>query len=209
MLYQLDHILGSLSKVRLLRAVLPLRTPFTGREAQRLGRIRSTGGAQKALEELSDLNLVSRVQAGAAHVYEVNTNHRLYGALLQLFSDEEKLIGDVVSELTGSLQQTGLITNLVSIVVFGSVARRATHSRSDVDLLVVVKTKRSVAKVSEAIRSQIRRLRNNYGVTLSPYVIPRADLSARYHDGDPLMQEVKASGRTLVGEPVCELLGDA
>ncbi|MGQ0815581.1 MAG: nucleotidyltransferase domain-containing protein [Gemmatimonadota bacterium] len=209
MLYQLDHILGSLSKVQLLRAVLPLTTPFTGREAQRLGRIRSTGGAQKALEELSDLNLITRVQAGSAHVYEVNTTHHLYSALLQLFRDEEKLIGDVVSEITGSLEEAGLHSQLVSVVVFGSVARGRTHSRSDVDLLVVVQRKSSVAKVSQAIGSHTRRLRNRYGVALSPYVIPRDELLARYRAGDPLLQDIMASGRTLVGEPVSELFGAA
>jgi len=47
----LNSVFGSTTKVRLLRALLPLTSAVSGREAG----VRSMGGAQRALTELAQL----------------------------------------------------------------------------------------------------------------------------------------------------------
>lgn len=68
----LKAVLGSTTKVQILRALLPLVSPVSGREAQRLAGIRSDQGVRAALEELSDLEILHRVQTRKAYLYQIN-----------------------------------------------------------------------------------------------------------------------------------------
>ena len=199
MLNQLNFILGSVSKVQLLRAVLPLTTPFSGREAQRLGGVRSTAGAQKALEELADMNVLQRITAGSVQLHAVNTDHYLYRTLAALFAEEASIPGRLAEEILGSLGDHA--SSVLSIMLYGSAARGDMHARSDLDLLVIVDGKSAEERVEKLFRSATtHRLRKEFGVEVSSYIVTRAAARRRYLGGDPLMKEVVANGREIVGQ---------
>jgi len=206
MLNLLDHVLGSESKVQMLRALLPLDTPASGRETQRLAGVRSNAGAQRALDELSDLRILERTEAGGAHLYQINRAHHLFEALAGLFEREQGSLDVVRTELERALGPAGEAPEVLSVVVFGSVATGNARPGSDLDVLVLTAAKEATADVEARIRAAATPLSRRLGLSLSPYVLSRADASFRYHDGDPLMQAIMTDGRTLIGAFLQELL---
>ncbi|MEX0893606.1 MAG: nucleotidyltransferase domain-containing protein [Gemmatimonadota bacterium] len=206
MLNLLDHVLGSDSKVQILRALLPLDSPASGRETQRLGGIRSNAGAQRALDELSDLRILERTEAGGAHLYQINTAHYFYEALAGLFERERGSLDVVRTELERALGHAGVAPEILSVVVFGSAATGKSRPGSDLDVLVLTGGEEATAAVEERIREAAAPLSRRLGLWLSPYVLSRADASFRYQDGDPLMQAISTEGRTLIGNSLQDLL---
>ena len=75
----LDHILTNRGKVRLLRALIPLSRPVSGREAAKLARLSQTP-ALRALNDLVALGILHRMETFSQHLYEVlsllNEQHR-------------------------------------------------------------------------------------------------------------------------------------
>jgi predicted nucleotidyltransferase len=207
MLNLLDQVLGTESKVQVLRAVLPLNTPASGREVQRLGGIRSNAGAQRALDELSSLSILERTETAGAHLYQVNTAHHLYHALVELFDAEAGLLGVVRAGLEQALEHAGKLPAVLSVVVFGSVARGRVAFGSDLDLLVVTRSKRTVGAVEKAIRTIAAPISGRLiGLPISPYVLPMSEVASRYRKGDPLLAIIVSEGRTLLGDDLSEVL---
>ena len=56
--YVLDELLGTATKMRVLRVLLQLDSPVSGKEAKRLARVRSAASMWTALDELSDLGIL-------------------------------------------------------------------------------------------------------------------------------------------------------
>src|SRR5690606_25261375 len=133
--HPLDGILGSTAKVQILRALLPLTSPVSGREAQKLAGIRSRRGAGTALEDLSKLGVLNLTETRGSHLYEINHEHELITHLQDLFSAEEKRLSGFIAVIRQSLVQRRLEERVRSLILYGSNARREGKPGSDVDLL--------------------------------------------------------------------------
>lgn len=206
MLTQLDYILGSASKVQLLRALVPLTTPVSGREAMRLGGLRSNAGARRALDELTDLHVLEETQAGGTHLYSINAEHHYFNALSQLFATEAASLEILRTEITRALDSDGDL-QVLSVTVFGSAARKQATTRSDLDLLVLTSRKNGISEIRSALQSiAAPRVSKRLGHRISPYVMAREAAIARFSAGDPLMLNVIAEGRTLIGEDVADVV---
>src|SRR3954453_20593776 len=73
--HALEGVLGATAKVKVLRALLPLTSPVSGREAKDLAGIRSQSGAQQALVALSQLGVLHEERIRGARLYRVNRAH--------------------------------------------------------------------------------------------------------------------------------------
>ncbi len=63
----LDHAIGTRAKVRLLRALVPLDRPVSGREAARLAGV--SRQAIRSLDELVAVGIVRRQETAGQHLY--------------------------------------------------------------------------------------------------------------------------------------------
>jgi predicted nucleotidyltransferase len=203
----IDHILGTRTKVQLLRALVQLDSPVSGREAQRLAGIKSVSGAGHAFDDLTDLGILFREEVGGAHLYRMNREHVLAHALMDLFRAEERQLASLREILRERLETADLMAAVRSVVIFGSIARGETRPDSDLDLLVVVDNEDAIGLVGAALLDAGAALRQRLGVRASPYVLSRERAEARQRQGDPLMAAIKAEGRTLLGDPFAEVLG--
>jgi len=201
----LDSLLGTTTKVRVLRALMQLDSPVSGNEAQRLARVRSADSMWTALEELSDLGILSREQTRGSHLYLINREHDLYPSLSALFEAEAARLFRLREWLRGSLAAAGLADTVRSVILYGSNARAAATARSDVDLLVIVEDDTAVSTVRDALMTGAPSFEGQMGLRISPYVLPRERVQARYRDGDPLMKTITDEGRVLLGEPLQEV----
>lgn len=204
--HPLDALLGTTAKVRLLRALLPLDSPVTGREAQRLAGVRSTVGTTNALDELTALGILVRGGSPTTHQYRINCEHDLEPALHALFRAEGERMGVLRRVLEEVLTRAGGRDAVRSVVLFGSQARRDARPDSDLDVLFVPGRQEDVAVVERAVAEAAAEVHDRLGLRLAGIVIPAARVSERLRQGDPLMEAISAEGRRLLGEPFDEVV---
>ncbi len=201
----LDALLGTTTKVRVLRTLLGLTAPVSGSEAQRLAGVRSADSMWRALDELSDLGILTREQTRGSHLFRINREHDLFTPLAALFEAEAGRVGRLREWLHTTLAEAGVRDATRSVILYGSNVRGEARTRSDVDLLVVMGDEGSVPAARDALIAATPALENRTGLCISPYVLPRARVEDRYSDGDPLMLTIAEEGRTLLGVPLQEV----
>ena len=81
------------------------------------------------------------------------------------------------------------------VILFGSYARGDATEDSDVDLLVVARTKERFFERMASVRRLIRDLRD--GLPVSPIVLTPGELEKRRQAGDPFVREILQTGVSL------------
>jgi predicted nucleotidyltransferase len=166
----LDHVLTSRGKVRLLRALMPLSRPVSGREAAKLARLSQTP-ALRALDDMVALGVLRRAETSSQHLYEVNRKHQLVREGLEpLFRAERERIGRVLEELRMVLADDA--DRIASAVIFGSAARSQDRPGSDFDVLVLVREPSDVEQVHDRIADSVSTWRGNSGWMSRPWCFP-------------------------------------
>lgn len=202
----LNHILGTTAKIDLLRVLIQLDTPTSGREAERLARVAHMS-AIKALRELTAVGVLNLTRTAATHLYQVNRDHDLVPPLEALFRAEAARLTSLGDEVRNAVRELNLEQRISSVTVFGSAARGDTRPDSDLDLLVLVQHHLDASATQEILGVLSDRLRSRYGARPSVLVLTPSAARERYEDDDPLMQNIATDGRTLIGTPIQEILG--
>jgi UTP:GlnB (protein PII) uridylyltransferase len=203
----LEWVLGTTTKVQLLRALLPLCAPVTGREVQRLAGVRSTAGVRRALEELTSAGILVRSGSSTTHQYQINRDHYLIAQLEALFEVERGQMGRLADAVEAALAAAGVRGAVRSVVVFGSQARGDARPDSDLDLLLITSDAERVDEVEAAVLGAAGSMAAHLGLRVSPIVLAAERAAGRTRDGDLLMQNILAEGRTLLGESLAEVTG--
>lgn len=197
----LDHILGTRSKVRLLRALAPLDRPVSGREAARLAGL--SRQAIGALNELASAGVIIRQEMAGHHLYTFSHSNRLAPALLSLFDEERARTEELFHRLRCTVGGTDAV---LSAIIFGSAARGEAGPGSDLDLFVLVANIESRNSEYDRLVDASPALRSEFGVELSPVVLDVDRARRQYAEGDPFLAEVVRDGRRVYGQPIEELI---
>src|SRR4051812_26480711 len=105
----LEGVLGSSSKIQILRALLPLNGPVSGREAQRLARVSSDNGSRQALNTLTEMGVLTQQRLRGSHLYQVNRDHHLVAPLEALFMAEFQRMRMLRDIVRSGLEARGLL----------------------------------------------------------------------------------------------------
>lgn len=197
----LDMVLGTTVKVRLLRVLVPLTRPVSGREAARLAGVSHI--AQRALEELAAVGVLHRQETPGAYLYTFNRNHLMAPAIAELFGAEHRFTATLFEHLRQLLESAG---GVESAMIFGSSARREARPDSDLDLLVVVRDQADRDRMFSALVDVGPDLRSRFGVRLSPVVVTALQLRRQSAEGDPFVTEVRRDARRICGRSIEELI---
>lgn len=140
------------------------------------------------------------METRGSHLFEINREHELATHLQELFIREENRIPAFVNLIRESLTQRHLEEHVLSLILFGSNARRDATPSSDVDLLAVVDSERAMDQVTEAMYAAGEVARRRQGIRISPYVLTEKRVRERAKAGDPLLKTVATEGRLLLGD---------
>ena len=167
---------------------------FTPPQVHALVGRRSEDGVRRSLVRLADQGIVHRQQVGRAVEYRLNRDHLAADPVLAIARLRETLI----ARLRESIGAWRLPTPFAAL--FGSAARGTMRPTSDIDLLVV----RSVGDVDdERWTDQIHDLttivRGWTGNVVEVLVYEEGAL--RSGSRDPVIDEIRRDGITLVGSP--------
>ena len=197
----LDEIFGRRSKVRLLRALIPLEQPVSGREAAR--RAGLSHRAIVSLDDLSALGLIKRRETAGQHLYSFNGEHALAPAVAELFEADNKRTLAILDRI----RQLAVDEGAAYAGVFGSSARGEADPQSDLDLIVLVDTAQAGEAAYAALVEGSEALREEFGVRLSPVVLTLDQARRQKREQSTFMRSVVRDARRVHGPPLEELIG--
>ena len=162
-----EEILGSKGRVRVLRALVRYRGKvFTVRELAKAADL-SHPQTSKVLRGLESRGVVRLQPVGRAHQVSLNDESYVLKSVVEpLFAAERNTINSLVSTIRPFFEDK----RIVSVAIFGSVARGLEREASDIDLLIV-SDDRDLAN-ERAAAATVATL-SMFGHALSPLIIER------------------------------------
>lgn len=161
----------------------------------------SQAQASRVLPRLVELGMVERREVPPASLFRLVPEHVASRTLLTL-ARSFNVVSDEIGRLAASLPHPP-----VSVIVFGSFARRVASPDSDIDLLVVRpahidEDDEAWAESLEAWRGEVRRLTGNPVEVLE---VSMDEVAAREPRRGPLWAEIRRDGHAVHGLALDEL----
>lgn len=196
----LDKILNNETKIKILRFLFKTGAQWNGRQiAKEIGASPTT--IHKALQDLQEERVLVLHNIGKTHVYSLNQSHMVVVKMLKpLFAKEEDILGTIIGIIKKNVISSGIRSNIISVVIFGSVNAHKDHSTSDIDLAVVVdnlKTKKEAERLFDDIADRILRVCGN---VLSPYINTKAEFKTKHRDGVAVIKSILRSYSVIYGK---------
>jgi len=142
----------------------------------------------RAMQELAAMNLVNYMTVGKAHLWKVNRKSYIY-RILQVLVNSMEVIPNPLKELKEMILKHLSEASTEKIVLFGSIARAAEQSDSDIDLFILVKNNEHQEKIEEAIGKLSSECLEVFGNRLSPYILTEEQY--RQKQGLDIMAEIQ------------------
>lgn len=201
---KLDEILRHGSKIKILRFLFTEKDEHTGRNiAKGIGM--SPSSTHKTLQEMKKEGLISARKKGNAILYKLRQDNYVVKKLLSpLFEKEKFIYNDIVLLIKRHLLQAK--EDIVSIAVFGSVARKEETSRSDMDLLILLKNKTGKIRVDKLLDKLHVDMVKKFGVAISPYVLTKSEIRLKYNQKQRIIKSILDNNELIYGEPIERIL---
>jgi predicted nucleotidyltransferase len=139
-----EDILGTESKIKIIRTLLEINTAFTIENLEGETGL-SRGIIHKELKRLKNINIVYKVEKqGKLDFYRINERNRYIQCLMKIFDLEKSqerinkiqlVTWNLLSSLVSKLTSTDY--NIKRIILFGSIARGTSTIHSDIDLIII------------------------------------------------------------------------
>lgn len=174
-----QNIIGHLSsqaKFKALKYILNPGFRMTGRELGRICGVSHTM-ADKMLKEFELINLVYGFRAGRSVIWQVNTKSFVYNAAKELYENKNDFIP--VEYLKDMLLKELPADITKQAVLFGSVAKAAEKTSSDIDLFVLVKGNKEKEKMERMLEGISEKCVDLFGNVLGFYLLTEKELSER------------------------------
>jgi len=197
-----EKVFGSRAKMRLLEVLFTRSTTeFTGRElAREVGF--SPARVHRILQDFTDENLVTMRRSGRSYLFRLNEKSFLAGKLKYIFGKAFSPLEGVRSIVSSKLA----LPEVVSIVLFGSIARGEEKPTSDIDLCIVAKD--GVDK--DVVRGKALELNHLttelFGNMISPVVFVVSEFRDGFKKEQAVVHEVLRDGILFYGKPPVEII---
>jgi len=199
----LDEILSTYSSIAVLRVLLHSGKGLTGREISRNALI-TPKSALIALSKLTDLKIVNRIIGGRDHNFSLNRkNYLVINGILPLLESENHYM-DVIVKLIKKY----LANKCVSIILFGSVARKEEKIGSDLDICAVVQSAAQLKEIVQIRQELFYQLAENFGITLGLTSVTQNEFRSKGLKGKPPINDIIKEGVLLYGKPIKMILHD-
>lgn len=202
----LDNILDNEAKVKILRFLLKSSAQWNGRQiAKEIGLAPAT--THKALHALYKEGVLLLHNIGRAHLYSINDSSVIVKNMLSpLFAKEDKILDNIITVVKQRISSSKVGQSILSVALFGSVNVRDDHSRSDIDLAVVINNKKAKAATEHLFEGIDAKISKKFGNTLSPYINTKAEFRVKYKKGMAIIKSILKSYRILYGKRLETLL---
>ena len=203
--HPLDTLFDSAMKVRILRFLCRKGGEWNGRRlAAELSMNVTT--THHVLRQLREATVLDFRQVGNNFIYSLRDEHELVRACVRpLFAQEAQIAEQLYALLRHALGGR-LRSRIVSVALYGSLARGQERPRSDIDLLVLVTSEEAKASARQALDQIGDTVLRAFGNPLAPYLNTVREAQRKTRQGLPLFRNILTSHQLLEGQPLEEVL---
>lgn len=194
----LDDLFGNPNNVKILRHLILYPSPvITGRGiARELGMSHAT--CIRSLNSLVNTGFLIRKRVGNSATYEVAKDSAMYTDILEpAFRAEAGLLQRLVDAL-----MAGIKGKVLSVYLFGSVARGEDTLSSDVDILVLIRRQADKHAVETVIEKNKEKAYRLYRLGVGTVVYDKEEFERMRAKESPLTEEIIRDGILLTGAEV-------
>jgi len=197
---KLDELLENSSKVKILRFLFLEKDEYTGRAIARAINM-SVSSTYENLQKLKEEGLINLKKKGNSILYKIRLENQILKKLIRpLFEQEQSLFEDIILHIKKSMTQCS--KKIASIALFGSVVGKEETSKSDIDLLIVVKNAPAKVAVTKAVDRLSAEMAKKYGAALSPYLLTQLELKQKYDKKQAIVKSILKNNQLIFGEPI-------
>jgi predicted nucleotidyltransferase len=205
--FKIDEIFDSPSKLAILRVFASregLKT--TGREVAKLAGF-SVPSTHESLKDLYARNVLIREIIGRQHLYSLNEEDRVVQKIIRpMFETENNYKQEICDLLLEGIKKAGIKSAIISLILYGSVAKKTAQKGSDVDVAVVVVKSTDEDRVFNVFNVEIaQRFKSFFGVHLDFYVKSAAEFRERLKKNLPPVSTLMKSYSVLYGKEPLEV----
>ena len=197
----LNEIFSTYSNIAVIRELRFTKNGFTGREIAKRAKL-SAPTAINALSNLEALGIVNRQIGGRDHIFTLNfSGYFAKHILLPALDAESKYYDLIIKDIKNALSKS-----TVSILLYGSVARKDESIKSDFDICIIYSEQKNKKIVEEKVNICRDELHKNYGVSLAPFYISVKEFQQRAKFKKSPVDDIVKEGILLFGKSIRELL---
>lgn len=152
----------------------------------------------KVVDSLKDIGVVNKRKKGNLYLISVNVDSTYYKPLQEILQLDSKPLKEAAEELLEGMEEEGLLEDVVSVYLFGSVARGVPRTDSDIDLLFVHDDLSEENKKS--VQNFVSKMEKRLNVSFSITWYGRKELRDQKAHGVALVERVEEEGENLYGE---------
>lgn len=201
----LAYALGTPAKVAALRALAGAGEPLTQRDVARRAGVQHRS-IQLALDDLVALGVVARTKGGRDYLVQLGDGHRLVPALRTLLAAEALHFLELRTQLAEAARSVARSAGLVSLVLFGSVARGEDHLESDCDVFLVTREAAGIGPALAALGAVAERLERSHGCRVRPVAYSLRDAARRWRSREAPFAAIARDAVVVFGPTLTEAL---
>ncbi len=193
----LEAAFGSEARVRILRLLVgqPNHARSEREIASSIGM--SSNAVNKAVHSLRDAGFLAIERVGNAHAVRLAAEPAVVEALRSVFRAEDRVWQQARAIIRGAVPRDA------ACYLFGSTARHSARAESDVDLLIVGKSRESANDVAYAVQ---RKVLDRVPARLNVIAIGADDAARRVRRPEGVVREAIAHGELLSRHGIEELV---
>jgi predicted nucleotidyltransferase/predicted transcriptional regulator len=179
----LERILGSRSKIRILRSIFKnLERDYSMEDIVKTTGM-SYGTVHPAIQDLVESRIIVTRKIGRSNVYKINQMHVLFPQIKALVKSESSVFKDKAIEFADKVKKKGI----ENIILFGSVAREEVIEAGDIDLLFIYTDQTVIEEIEKYAMEFIEK----YDIVISPIFLSKKETKRRIKDLDEFILRTK------------------
>ncbi|MFA5259609.1 MAG: nucleotidyltransferase domain-containing protein [Candidatus Omnitrophota bacterium] len=201
----LEKILDSQTKVAILRVLSSgADRRMGGSEIARAAGF-SIPSTHDSLKALHATGIVTMELFGNQHIYALNRKDRIVQkVILPMFKAEGNWKKDARDRIVQGMKETGVLTLVVSVILYGSVQQGSAKPGSDLDIAVIVKN--DLGKVKDAFLGPIAAdFAAYFGMRLDAYIKTAEEFSKMLKRNSPPVSTLMKAYSVLYGKEPLEI----
>lgn len=158
----------------------------------------SAAHSSRIMHKLKDKHIVKKRKSGNQNFYQLKLDHSLAKKIFELFSLERKLnlppkFRAALEEFVRKLKEN-LHEELISVVLFGSVAQDKARKESDLDILVITE---DVEKTKKIVKNLFSEISGFYDKLIEDHIYDKQGFDEAYQEGNDLIINILKDGLIL------------
>lgn len=132
----LENLLGNKIKIKVLRLLVRYENKeFTSRELAKLANTSHTS-VLRLINDLESNNIITKEFYSGAHKIKINKESYVYSIIKELINKEQITKEELIKDI-----KTVIPKEVISAVLYGSIAKEKENEKSDIDILIIANKK--------------------------------------------------------------------